>query len=95
MHQEPLQSTHTWIPEMITSDYRDVRQWSSTGSAFVPPTQGILGNMEICLVVTTAGGDATGIQCAEAMDADEYATMLRPIPPPLSPHDKELSSPKC
>ena len=35
------------------------------------------------------------IQCAEAMDADEYATMLRPIPPPLGPHDKELSSPKC
>ena len=40
-------------------------------------------------------GDSTGIQCVEAMDADEYATMLRPIPPPLSPHDKELSSPKC
>ena len=25
------------------------------------------------LSVTTAGGDSTGIQCVEAMDADEYA----------------------
>ena len=49
--------------------------------------------VETCLVVRTVGGGTAGIQHIEATDADEYPTVLRPIPHPWAPTTKNYPAP--